>query len=805
MFQQKMFSTLLLAAATALMLIFGASAQVIQGVNSTQSPYIVPVAPGVQTWSILTVGDDVNGYRLVGIPDGTGAFNNGDGTFTWLVNHELRNSQGVPRTHSTTEGGSFVSKWVINGLTGNAATMLEVQSGEDLIKLTAMYNRENGAYELPTTGVVFNRFCSGDLPAMGAIYDDATGNGYPGHIYLNGEETREGRAFAHVIDGVNAGVTYELAYFGKSAWENIVAHPDTGNQTLVIGIDDSSPGQIYVFVGTKQAEGNEVQKAGLAHGKLYGVKVDGIPAEVREPGIPTGTRFSLHLFDNAVNMSGAELETASDDAAVTRWLRPEDGVWDPNNPSDFYFVTTDRFDETQDSLGDRIGRSRLYRLRFDKVMNPQSGGVVSQMTDGTIGVMFDNMTMDNYGNILIQEDPGGSPRTAKIWQYSTRDNTLKIIAEHDSTRFGSLTTEAVPPFTTNEESSGIIDATDVLGAGWFLLNVQAHYNLEDPELVQGGQLLALFNPDSAAPGVVAEHSDYVFFKELTAGQNMISVPLEPVVPYTARSFLEELGATIVIKLDEDAGRFVGYTAMSSGDGFPIEGGSGYIVNVPKAKVVSFVGGAWQNSVQVHSAPAVKKNPEAWAFVLSIDNSKIGDTTLTVQNHRTGDVQTMTADQSQNNVQAVWADLNRQSVIARDDMLEIHVHNENGQLVGVLHHTVTAQDISRAFTHLSLNPEAMKPTRTSLFANYPNPFNPETWIPYQLAEDTNVQFNIYNTAGHLVRNMDLGFKNSGFYLNKNQAAYWDGKNNTGEKLASGIYIYQLIAGKYTTTRRLVIVK
>ncbi len=805
MLNYKLSFTFLITAAIVVLTVFGASAQLIQGVNSSESPYIVPVAPGVQTWSILTVGDDVNGYRLVGIPDGTGAFSNGDGTFTWLVNHELRNTQGVPRVHSTTEGGAFVSKWVVNGLNGISNKMLEVQSGEDLIQLTSFWNHTTNTFDEPVTGAVFNRLCSGDLPAMPAFYNPVTGNGYPGRIYMNGEETAEGRAFAHVVDGMNVGVSYELAYFGKSAWENVVAHPDTGDKTIVIGIDDSSPGQVYVYVGMKQDEGNEAEKAGLVHGKLYGVIAENIPAEEREPGVVTGTRFSLHLFEGAAEMTGAELEAASDAAGVTRWLRPEDGVWDPKNHSDFYFVTTDRFDQTQDGLGDNIGRSRLYRLRFDNVMNPTSGGVVHQMTDGTMGVMFDNMTMDNYGNVLIQEDPGGSPRTAKIWQYSTRDSTLKIIAEHDSARFGSLDSEAVPPFTTNEESSGIIDATDVLGAGWFLLNVQAHYNHEDPELVQGGQLVALFNPDSAAPGVVEHHSDYVFFKELTAGLNMISLPLAPIVDYTARSLMDELGATTVIKFDEESERFVGFTAMNQGDGFAIKGGSGYIVNVSKTKVVSFVGGAWQNSVSLQAAPTLKKDSSAWAFVLSTNVTDLGNLTLSVHNPRTDNVQSMVPTHSQTNMQAVWTDLNRREVIVTGDILEIKVHSDTGHLVGVLHHTVTPEDISRAFAHLTLNPDAMKPTQTALLTNYPNPFNPETWIPYQLETGTNVEFRIYNAAGHLVRKLDLGFKSDGFYLDKNQAAYWDGKNDSGEKMASGVYFYQLIAGSYSATRRLVIVK
>jgi len=105
----------------------------------------------------------------------------------------------------------------------------------------------------------------------------------------------------------------------------------------------------------------------------------------------------------------------------------------------------------------------------------------------------------------------------------------------------------------------------------------------------------------------------------------------------------------------------------------------------------------------------------------------------------------------------------------------------------------------------LNAVETLPEVTALLANYPNPFNPETWLPYQLSEDANVQIRIYSSVGHLVRTLDLGFQNSGFYLRKDSAAYWDGRNDVGERLASGVYFYQLIAGDYTAIRRLVIRK
>ena len=96
-------------------------------------------------------------------------------------------------------------------------------------------------------------------------------------------------------------------------------------------------------------------------------------------------------------------------------------------------------------------------------------------------------------------------------------------------------------------------------------------------------------------------------------------------------------------------------------------------------------------------------------------------------------------------------------------------------------------------------------RTSLLQNFPNPFNPETWIPYYLADDAAVTVRIYNVKGELIRSIDVGKQAAGTYTNRQRAVYWDGKDNTGQSVASGIYFYQLLADDFSETRRMVIVK
>jgi hypothetical protein len=242
------------------------------GPSSSQSPYLVRTQPGIVTKSILTVGDSVNTkpdgspYRLVGIPDGLGAFDNGDGTFTVLMNHELSSSQGVVRAHGAK--GALVSRWTIR------KDDLTVLKGEDQIKTLHTWN--GSGWQVSNTDAAparINRLCSADLAPISAFYNAESGKGYNGRLFLDGEESGDrGRPFGHVVA---TGDSFELSpWLGNMSFENVLANPHTGDATVAVGLDDgsSSPGQqVYVYRGTKTETGNPVQKAGLTNGKLFGV------------------------------------------------------------------------------------------------------------------------------------------------------------------------------------------------------------------------------------------------------------------------------------------------------------------------------------------------------------------------------------------------------------------------------------------------------------------------------------------------------------------------------------------------------
>ena len=94
-----------------------------------------------------------------------------------------------------------------------------------------------------------------------------------------------------------------------------------------------------------------------------------------------------------------------------------------------------------------------------------------------------------------------------------------------------------------------------------------------------------------------------------------------------------------------------------------------------------------------------------------------------------------------------------------------------------------------------------PTDTAFLPNYPNPFNPETWIPFELRNHAKVTISIHDAAGRIVRVLDLGERPAGPYVTRDRAAHWDGRNEQGESVSSGAYFVELVAGDYRATRRI----
>lgn len=505
------------AAISAALLAMPSLAQSTQGPTSSQTPYLQITAPtGVVTniTSIATTLDLVpttndpnTPYEIAGIIDGLGAYDNGDGTVTVLATHELNSASGVIRRHGG--NGTFISELIID-----KATLAVVSA----IDLTESYIDAVGTVRSVANGnaLTLNRFCSGDLPAVTAFFNAASGLGSQERIYMCGEEGgATGYAIASIATGSEKGTAYILPAFNLAsngsginavgAWENLVANPFEQDLTIVAGNNDGGSNEmrnrISLYVGLKQASGNVVEQAGLKNGINYLVNVAGNPTEIidsntRATDIINGTRFTLNATTG------------------TQFSRPEDGAWDPRNPSDYYFVTTDRLDSSTStgsnptvgaSSSGNIGMSRLFRLRFDDITNPTLGGVVEIVVDGGKAGqkvnMLDNMCVGDDGRVYLTEDPGNSPYLAKVWVYDPTTDTLLQLFKVDEARWGELTSAggtpgAMAPQTNNKEISGVVDVSKLFphaaGESVFLIDVQDHSS--DPAVAsaasaEGGQLL----------------------------------------------------------------------------------------------------------------------------------------------------------------------------------------------------------------------------------------------------------------------------------------------------------------------------
>jgi hypothetical protein len=504
-------ATFVLACAAALAPAVAPAVDFVRAPSSSRPPYVVPTAPGWTATALLTVGDgaDQNGYRLAGLPDGLGVIGGAwspaerkyvrpDLYMTVYMNHEMRTHHGVVRAHG--QKGAFVSQWTIELAT------LRVLRGEDLIRRVLTWNAATRVYQESTGTTIFDRFCSGDLAPVGAFYDAASGKGTRTRLFLNAEEADvDGRVWAHVVSGAQKGTAYQLPYLGKGKWEQAMPHPSAGALTVVAITNDAAPGQVYLYVGEKQASGNVVQRAGLHGGKLYGVRVTnggpnygGGAVRMERSGAING-RFTLVDLTPYALASSDELDARSDQAGVTEFARPEDAHWDPTDTRSLYFTVT--------GMPSTAQSARLYRLRFD---GPSwtSGGSIELVvdsnslvgTDGEKARGFDNLVVSPTGTVMVQEDGGSQAYLSKTWRIAPSNPLAAVQVVRSNPNFFSYGGSNF--LTVVEEHSGIVDVTNfVRRAPWFqpgrryyLADIMDHAGSGDPELVQGGQLYLLSGP-----------------------------------------------------------------------------------------------------------------------------------------------------------------------------------------------------------------------------------------------------------------------------------------------------------------------
>lgn len=547
------------------------------GPATAQQPHIIASAEGVKVLNLISNGylptdyvlpndimdktmlpifeshvssdaSDTDGrYVLSGEPDGLGALDNGDGTFTLYMNQEHYNfvgGEGVQlesTNRSLKATGTFISKWTIDSKTG------DVLGGEDLIKSVNLWRRNAkdsqgnitiaGGYENVTSlksyhdddGDLlyqgsFERFCSATLPEQSALYNEKTGKGSKVRMFFTGEEidgkeslidyyngvvakrgyegkafapdgsvigdaTTDpvdvydggsadniyiGRAFVALLDGDNEGMAYELPLLGRMKYENIVPNNFEQDKTVLVSTDDATyrskskdayrnGGFVTVYVGEKQAEGNEIEKAGLTNGELYAIQVNQLIDDVETPVVDFHDDDNIALLNDGRELSFKLINISSDDVdirdmsqpqfrahvtsnQVAQWKSPEDGDWDPSNPNIFYF-------------GDKHG---VYQLTFTDIADPTLGGTVKRIVDsykdGRLAENyenFDNMAavkgVDGKTRLVIQFDK--SSVYSPIYVLDVSSGVMTKVAQYDPQVIGSMEDE-FPEFLADQIAAG---------------------------------------------------------------------------------------------------------------------------------------------------------------------------------------------------------------------------------------------------------------------------------------------------------------------------------------------------------------
>ena len=266
---------------------------------------------------------------------------------------------------------------------------------------------------------------------------------------------------------------------------------------------------------------------------------------------------------------------------------------------------------------------------------------------------------------------------------------------------------------------------------------------------------------------------------INPGLNLVGLPLRDsrITRVSDLFALDGIGGNVPVIILTDGGEFKAVGRADDPGDIPIVGGQAFILTAQRAETVALSGDGWTNTSGTAAAPP-----------MALTGIEVGDTTPVL------------------GLRGAVVDEGTGRAATIGDTLEISAQSPN-PFIGVkpLRYTVTAEDVKQSLIQL---PELVAyeiPAETELLHNYPNPFNPETWIPYRLAEDAFVTLTIYDQTGHAVRTLDVGHQIASVYENRSRAIYWDGRNQVGEQVASGVYFYHLSAGDYSATRKMLILK
>ena len=303
---------------------------------------------------------------------------------------------------------------------------------------------------------------------------------------------------------------------------------------------------------------------------------------------------------------------------------------------------------------------------------------------------------------------------------------------------------------------------------------------------------------------------------LGAGLNLIGLPVnDPRVVNVSDIITLAAGAASSVVVSTADGFASVSAADNTADG-PVTGDAAYLVTASSAATIPLLGSGWSNDTAGAAPIALAGySVDGQTPVLDVQGAIVDEITglaregfrVKVKNLSTkASLSKVTSVETAEGYNMTFVDLKAGNAARVGDVLEISADSPN-PLIGVqpVRHTVTVDDVKNSTIQLEELIAYEIPAETELLRNFPNPFNPETWIPYHLSEDADVNLTIYDISGEVVRDIDVGHQTAAKYDTRAKAIYWDGRNRFGEQVASGIYFYHLDAGDFSGTRKMVILK
>jgi hypothetical protein len=301
---------------------------------------------------------------------------------------------------------------------------------------------------------------------------------------------------------------------------------------------------------------------------------------------------------------------------------------------------------------------------------------------------------------------------------------------------------------------------------------------------------------------------------LNTGLNLIGVPLKDEKLGTASdlSALLSDSVNLIISVDVKTGKFQSFTPTTPAtakSNINLSGGVGLILMMKSPDKVAVSGEPWMNIAAPSLRGKLLMRDQTISPVIELDGTVVvNGLSVTAHNLSSGlsmtDTTGLTSGDGRFSI--TFADFVTNQAAKVGDVFEVSFSDPNGKVeVDPIRYTVTKQDIQLARISLGNIVASAVPILSELLANFPNPFNPETWIPFKLHKSSDISITIYDVHGQVVRKLELGSIPAGTYQTKAKAAYWDGTNDMGERVASGVYFYQLKASEFTALRKMVILK